>query len=193
MGADWANVVVSLLALCTAVYAGIHANKLYRFEQKKNEQNIRDKKRSHAAKISAWVADVRRSAGEWTHVGIVIQNLSEEPIYNLHIDAFCQKQTDKHNQTPIKAVPLKIDLLPPGIYYCKARHKNNDYVDFIALSEYPTAKSLDAWEDVRPYSEFTPPPIPVTATTRRSVASLTFTDSANQKWIRQKDGRLVEC
>ncbi len=198
---DYAGIVTAFATLWMASQANRIANKanhmakqsnqlnqtMADLEKERTRQEQQDKERSQAMKISAWVADVKKDSKNWEHVGIVIQNLLEAPIYDLTIKANCQSLNDLKTKECYPSVPLQIGLLPPGIYYCKAKSEAG-FVDFVRDGN--KTKSIDAWEDARPFSEFDPVPTPVTATIRRSVALIEFRDCNSKEWIRKKDGVL---
>ncbi|MDO4640649.1 MAG: hypothetical protein Q4A84_02955 [Neisseria sp.] len=174
------NVIVSSVALFFAVIAGKEAKRL-------RQEDIESQRRTQASKISAWVADVKEPNNDkkWRHVGIVVQNLSEEPVYDLCISAQCQ--ADKKT-----AVPLKLDFLPVGIFYCQAKSPDSGFIDFVPITEGSSCKSSDAWGDAKLLSELNPSPKPVTSTSHRSVGDISFRDAEGIHWKRKKKGSLVK-
>ena len=169
------NVVVSGMALYFAIQAGRQAKQL-------RKEDIANQQRAQASKISAWVADVKISDKKWSHVGIVVQNLSEEPIYDIRITAQCQSNKEEE---PKESKLLKLDFLPVGVFYCKAKSLSSDFVDFVEKSSIE-----DAWEDAKPLSDFNPLPKAVTSTSRRSVTEISFKDANGIGWMRKKNGSL---
>lgn len=157
-------------------------------EKARHEQERRKEEEGQARKISTWVAasyDYDENKKQiFKHVGIVIQNLSDEPVYGVRIASKCQFPQDN----PAEAATLYLDLLPPGIYYCKSV-KTGRGADFVKKDE----KAEKAWERLESYSEFSSELKPITDNKCRCVDSMTFQDVSGRVWRKWKNGTMEQA
>ncbi|USX56215.1 hypothetical protein [Lentzea sp. HUAS12] len=85
---SWASAFVSLLALCSAVFAATQAWRALKIQQagdRRAEAELRkrldEEQRAQAAKVSAWVSMVRDSTTDTAIANV--RNASELPVYDL--------------------------------------------------------------------------------------------------------------
>ncbi|MBV7434073.1 hypothetical protein KRX19_03450 [Cardiobacteriaceae bacterium TAE3-ERU3] len=184
ISADWVNAYAALFAVIFAAYATYEARRLYKLEQQRDRDAEEEKKRAQASKISAWIgADIpplNALDKSWKGVGVIIQNQSDTPIFDVVIELL--------NSEKQAALPINIDILPPGYYFCLAKHKGS-YADFLTPEQAEHNK--DAWEYAIPLSQYPAKLRPITMSRKRCIISISFTDSNNHRWQRDTLGKLT--
>ncbi|MBB3044903.1 hypothetical protein [Nocardioides soli] len=102
MSAEWANVIVSGIALCAAIAAGVAAVSSLHVEQRRDALYDEDRRAQQAALIAAWVRD--QSTGTWEAVA---RNGSSVPVYDVTVFYRSEGSPEMH-QT------MSLPILPPG-------------------------------------------------------------------------------
>jgi hypothetical protein len=105
----WMSAIVSLLALCSAVYGVTQAWRVLKLQrdadrraEEKLNKRLGDERRAQAAKVSAWIAMVHEGAAAIAVANV--RNASELPVYGLTAGIHLNGQV---------AETLDIGVLPP--------------------------------------------------------------------------------
>ena len=164
--------VAALGALFAAIVAARHTKTLLDTEARRDDRAEDERKRGVARRISAWVAVAARPPERSDDgddpakpvFGVIICNSSDEVVYDVRVDAVGAGGRE--------LPPIALTMVPPGTYFIAEKAGPYGWDFASGTSRYG--------EDVRP----------VTKSKDRRIASLTFRDASNLRWVRTESGLL---
>ncbi|MGX9902071.1 hypothetical protein ACW0JT_23675 [Arthrobacter sp. SA17] len=136
---------------------------MHKIESNRDRTSEENRLRSHASTVTAWSAAHLDSDGNTLAYGVVLNNGSTTPIFDVALDA---------QDLLGKLRPLKLQLLPPGQYFVEALKDRTGW----ALPEHANA-----------LAGFTRP---ITRKAEWCVTYLQFRDAQNEAWRRSNTGFL---
>lgn len=163
---EWANALIAACALFFAWKAGKQAKQLYQDDKRRERQQEALRQKQDAAKFSIWIAAEKGKTYLW---GIVVNNVSERPLYNLVVSGRYENQNGEVMSFTYK----ETNLLPPGRF-------------FIPKNCEDTSPYLFKYPEI--YDENKVQPLLVTK--KHSIVSVSFTDSDGLNWKADGKGNL---
>lgn len=161
--AEWITAVCSSIALLAACWAAWTASRVHRIESNRDRMAEENRLRSHASSVTAWSAVHLDTDGNPLAYGVVLNNGSTTPIFDVVIEA---------QDLRGKLRTLNLQLLPPGQYFVEAFKDRTGW----ALPEHASA-----------LVGFTRP---ITRKAEWCVTYLQFRDAQNETWCRSNTGLL---
>lgn len=181
LSAQVISALATVAALIFARGAVKEAKRLYELEQSRDKTQDAEKRREQASLFCAWIATEIDAQGNWKRIGILLNNASSAPVFNIKITL--------DNSKSETAIPLLLDTLPPGKYFCQATPATT-FQDFVALDSGKTSKEV--WAFTRDIAEFSCIFRPITLNSTRKIRTITFSDSNNHRWQRDALGKLTQ-
>ncbi|WP_460801677.1 hypothetical protein [Microbacterium sp. GXF6406] len=160
--ADIVTALTAIGALIAAVLGARHAKQLFIVEANRDEHAAERERQNQASKAFAWVAS--RIGADATTYGVVVVNSSEQAIYDVEVRVAGAKGNER--------TPITLTVLPPGAYY---------------LGE---SSESYGWEFASRLRSFDDEIRPVTKSKQRGITAMTFRDSSNLTWGRDREGKL---
>lgn len=162
--ADWTAASAALFAVVFAAMAARDSRALARREAERDRRRDQDADREQAGLVTSWVAVRIGLDGKVASSGVVIQNASTAPVFDL-----CVRSNDKDG-TP--RAPLSLSMRPPGDFFAEATDSSYHWTFPDAVSCVPGTLR------------------PVMKKPLWRVDELTFADSASRRWRRDARGVL---
>ncbi len=164
--ADWTAVGAAALAVVYAAGAARDSRALARREADRDEQRAADAEREQAELVTSWVSVVvEAGTGAVTSAGVVIQNASTTPVFDV-----CVRANDSKG---VARAPLRLSVVPPGEFYAAA------------------TESAWHWEFPESVTGVGGTLRPVMRKPEWRVDHLAFTDSSSRRWRRDERGTLA--
>jgi hypothetical protein len=154
--------IASVGALGAAVHAGRIAARVFTSDRRREEQ-------AQASMVNAWIGV--RVTGSANLKGIIVQNGSDHPVYEVEILAA---------GFGTSMLP-KLPCLPPGQFF----------LEFVPLASTADRGRRRPWDWLKPLDEIAEPIRPYTATGQCAVKSVSFHDAANRAWRRDQRGQVM--
>ncbi|WP_373699544.1 hypothetical protein [Neisseria dentiae] len=163
---EWSNALIAACALFLAWQAGKQAKQLYQDDKRRERQQEDLRQKQDAAKFSVWIAAEKDKTYLW---GIVLNNVSERPLYNLVISGHYENKLKEREPF----VYSETNLLPPGRFFIP---KNCDDALPYAF-KYP-----EIYDENKVH--------PLLVTKKHRIVSVSFTDSDGLQWQADDKGNL---
>ncbi|MBB6404246.1 hypothetical protein [Arthrobacter sp. AZCC_0090] len=160
---EWISAFCSLFALVAAAWAALTAARVHKIERDRDVKADEDKLKAQAGRVAAWSAVHLDAKGSALAYGVVVNNGSTTPIFDVVLEA---------QDVPGKLRPLTLRLLPPGQYFVESHKDRSGW----ALAEHTSA-----------LAGFTRP---ITRKENWCVTHLAFRDAQNNLWSRNNSGLL---
>ncbi|MHC6219787.1 hypothetical protein [Arthrobacter sp. MMS24-S77] len=160
---EWITAFCSLFALIAAAWAALTAARVHKIERDRDLKADEEKLKAQAGKVAAWSASHVGSDGGVLAYGVVVNNGSTTPIFDVVLEA---------QDVPGKLRPLNLRLLPPGQYFVESHKDRSGW----ALADHTSA-----------LAGFTRP---ITRKENWCVTRLAFRDAQNNVWSRTNAGLL---
>ena len=173
----WANVFVTFLAFCAAVYAGLQARLVLRIERSREIDREQQAKQDQAKQISAWSRPLLNAFSNNSYltnrgVEAVVLNQSQQAIYDVKLEWWFSGELEHQS---------RVDLVPPG-----------EFMTFELPSGY-----LDKFSGEVNFTSFVEP-IDDARENCMAICDLlrigvAFKDAQNRRWVRDQEGILKEA
>jgi hypothetical protein len=163
--ADWSAAAAAALAVVYAARAARDSRRLARREADRDAAQQASARRAQAELVTSWVAVRLDVDGKVVSSGVVIQNASTTPVFDVCVRA--------NGKTGAALAPLRLSVLPPGEF-------------FTASSD-----STFHWEFPDATSSITGTMRPVMKKPEWRVDEMVLTDSSSQRWRRDAKGMLA--
>ncbi|MBF0803791.1 MULTISPECIES: hypothetical protein [Neisseria] len=163
---EWLNALIAACALFLAWQAGKQAKQLYQNDRRREREQQALRQKQDAVRFSVWIAAEKGKIYSW---GIVLNNVSERPLYNLVV---CGDYAGKHGER-VPFAYSETRLLPPGRFFIP---KNCDDTLPYAF-KYPEIYDENKIQ-------------PLLVTKKHRIISVSFTDSDGLQWQADDKGNL---
>ena len=160
---EWISALCSMFALLAAAWAAWTAARVHKLERDRDIKADEDKLKAQAGKVAAWSAVHVDLDGAVLAYGVVVNNGSTTPIFDVVLEA---------QDVPGKLRPLSLRLLPPGEYFVESHKDRSGW----ALADHTST-----------LTGFTRP---ITRKENWCVTRLAFRDAQNNLWSRTNAGLL---
>lgn len=160
---EWITAFCSMFALLAAALAAWTAAGVHKIERDRDIRADEDKLKAQAGEVAAWSPVHVDSDGSALAYGVVVNNGSTSPIFDVVLEA---------QDVRGKLRPLNLRLLPPGEYFVESHKDRSGW----ALADHTGA-----------LAGFTRP---ITRKEDWCVTRLVFRDAQNNLWSRTNAGLL---
>ena len=172
---SWINLVFTLIAAGAAIYAGIQAKRILDIEMKRDRDNDLLRRQDQANFVSGWSRPALVGFSNMSNfclpaIEACVQNNSGQCIYDVKISWWISGDVEHKSF---------IGLIPPNEERCRSM-PGELLEKFVGVEDYSVSAINAGQADEECLT--------VCEGTRLEIC---FTDSKNQKWIRDKSGNLI--